>query len=91
MKINKDTDKIGILVKDANFNKNHLDRALSVVIVELKCGEKARIEVYGPVTNQGRLRLRHTEVKINEAAAFARSTCQQFKVLRENVQVTSEA
>jgi|LauGreDrversion4_2_1035121.scaffolds.fasta_scaffold37222_5 hypothetical protein len=91
MKINKDTDKIGTVVNGANFNQNHLDRANSLMIVELKGGEKARIEVYGPMTNQGRLRLRYTEVKINEAAAFARSTCQQFKILRENVQVTSEA
>lgn len=91
MKINKDTDKIGTVVNGANFNQNHLDRANSMVIVELKGGDKARVEIYGPVTNVGRLRLRYTEVKINEAAAFARSACQQFKILRENVEVRSEA
>lgn len=91
MKINKDTDKIGTVVNGANFNKNHLESSNSMVIVEMKSGDKARVEVYGPMTSAGRLRLRYTEVKINEAAAFARSACIKFKILRDNVEVKSEA
>lgn len=85
MKLDKEADKIGLVIRGANFNERQLNRynALRIELGE----ERSRIIVLGPVTNQGRARIRSYLVRNGELAREARRICENGKILRLNVEI----
>jgi len=85
MKLDKETDKIGLVIKGANFNERQLNRELAL---EVEVGaDRSFIRILGPVTNKGRGRVRNYHVKNSEVAREARRICEKNKILRLNVEI----
>lgn len=86
--MNKEIDKIGIVLRREEVSSRQLERMYKLVVVE---GERSStISVYGPNSNQGRRRIRSTIVSNNESPRVARQLCNSFKILRDNVEIKSE-
>lgn len=85
MKIDKDTDKIGIVPRGVIFSERQLARQMAM---QITIGEsKSFITILGPVTNKGRLRVRHYQVANIGLAQEARKACEKQKILRANVEI----
>lgn len=87
--MDKQTDKIGVLLKHNKISARQLERMYALKVIE--GSSKTKIIVYGPTSNTGRLPIRRQEVSNLEAPRVARQLCNKFKIVRENVEIKNES